>query len=82
MYNKLTSCVSADVSASAADWPVGEGKKAPVGASDSSSSGGSDSEEDDKKMAGAPPTVAVAAEIAAVIKIADPKRLVSCQMII
>ncbi|KAF3859631.1 hypothetical protein F7725_022030 [Dissostichus mawsoni] len=39
-----------DVSASAADWPVGEGKKAPVVASDSSSSGGSDSEEDDKKM--------------------------------
>ncbi|XP_034082846.1 serine/threonine-protein phosphatase 6 regulatory subunit 2a isoform X2 [Gymnodraco acuticeps] len=62
-----------DVSASAADWPVGEGKKAPVVASDSSSSRGSDSEEDDKKLSGAPPTVAVTAETAAVNKTADPK---------
>ncbi|CAI5637575.1 unnamed protein product [Oreochromis niloticus] len=35
--------------------PAGEGRKAPLVASDSSSSGGSDSEEDDKN-AGAPPT--------------------------
>ncbi|XP_020365067.1 serine/threonine-protein phosphatase 6 regulatory subunit 2-like isoform X5 [Oncorhynchus kisutch] len=33
------------------EWPVGEGRKAPLVASDSSSSGGSDSEEDDKTAA-------------------------------
>ncbi|XP_034529148.1 serine/threonine-protein phosphatase 6 regulatory subunit 2a isoform X3 [Notolabrus celidotus] len=37
---------SADGSASSGAWPVGEGKKAPLVASDSSSSGGSDSEEE------------------------------------
>ncbi|CDQ88491.1 unnamed protein product, partial [Oncorhynchus mykiss] len=35
------------------EWPVGEGRKAPLVASDSSSSGGSDSEEDDKTAAAA-----------------------------
>ncbi|XP_034529149.1 serine/threonine-protein phosphatase 6 regulatory subunit 2a isoform X4 [Notolabrus celidotus] len=35
-----------DGSASSGAWPVGEGKKAPLVASDSSSSGGSDSEEE------------------------------------
>ncbi|KAL6117099.1 ppp6r2 [Pungitius sinensis] len=39
-------------------WPVGEGRKAPLVASDSSSSGGSDSEEDDKHAAGATPPAA------------------------
>uniref|UniRef100_A0A4W5KFQ6 Protein phosphatase 6, regulatory subunit 2a n=1 Tax=Hucho hucho TaxID=62062 RepID=A0A4W5KFQ6_9TELE len=33
------------------EWPVGEGRKAPLVASDSSSSGGSDSEDDDKTAA-------------------------------
>ncbi|XP_031725650.1 serine/threonine-protein phosphatase 6 regulatory subunit 2a isoform X1 [Anarrhichthys ocellatus] len=42
---------SADASASSGAWPVGEGRKAPLVASDSSSSGGSDSEEDDKNAA-------------------------------
>ncbi|XP_029317577.1 serine/threonine-protein phosphatase 6 regulatory subunit 2a isoform X2 [Cottoperca gobio] len=63
-----------DVSASSGAWPVGEGRKAPLVASDSSSSGGSDSEEDDKN-AGAPPAAAVASETAAapVNKTVDPK---------
>ncbi|XP_071393093.1 serine/threonine-protein phosphatase 6 regulatory subunit 2-like isoform X2 [Centroberyx affinis] len=39
------------VSVSSGSWPVGEGRKAPLVASDSSSSGGSDSEEDDKTAA-------------------------------
>ncbi|XP_035852200.1 serine/threonine-protein phosphatase 6 regulatory subunit 2a isoform X1 [Sander lucioperca] len=52
-----------DVGASSGAWPVGEGRKAPIVASDSSSSGGSDSEEDDKN-AGAPPTTAVVSEMA------------------
>ncbi|XP_074482100.1 serine/threonine-protein phosphatase 6 regulatory subunit 2a isoform X3 [Sebastes fasciatus] len=57
----------ADVSASSDAWPVGEGRKAPIVASDSSSSGGSDSEEDDKNAAAAaaaaaaPPAAAVVA---------------------
>uniref|UniRef100_A0A665UI19 Serine/threonine-protein phosphatase 6 regulatory subunit 2-like n=1 Tax=Echeneis naucrates TaxID=173247 RepID=A0A665UI19_ECHNA len=59
-------------------WPVGEGKKAPLVASDSSSSGGSDSEEDDKNAAGAPPTAATL-ETASTPgnKTADLKRFVS-----
>ncbi|KAM6896552.1 serine/threonine-protein phosphatase 6 regulatory subunit 2a isoform 1-T1 [Lycodopsis pacificus] len=55
---------SADASASSGAWPVGEGRKAPLVASDSSSSGGSDSEEDDKNAAAAPPAAAVASETA------------------
>ncbi|XP_056131809.1 serine/threonine-protein phosphatase 6 regulatory subunit 2-like isoform X2 [Lampris incognitus] len=39
-------------SGSSGAWPVGEGRKAPLVASDSSSSGGSDSEEEDKTTAG------------------------------
>lgn len=35
------------------EWPVGDGRKAPLVASDSSSSGGSDSEDDDKTAAAA-----------------------------
>ncbi|XP_068573191.1 serine/threonine-protein phosphatase 6 regulatory subunit 2a isoform X1 [Cebidichthys violaceus] len=54
----------ADASASSGAWPVGEGRKAPLVASDSSSSGGSDSEEDDKNAGAAPPAVAVASETA------------------
>ncbi|XP_052316286.1 serine/threonine-protein phosphatase 6 regulatory subunit 2 isoform X2 [Oncorhynchus keta] len=38
------------------EWPVGEGRKAPLVASDSSSSGGSDSEDDDKTAATATET--------------------------
>ncbi|XP_034382748.1 serine/threonine-protein phosphatase 6 regulatory subunit 2a isoform X3 [Cyclopterus lumpus] len=49
-----------EVSASSESWPVGEGRKAPLVASDSSSSGGSDSEEDDKNASAAPPAAAVA----------------------
>ncbi|XP_037315995.2 serine/threonine-protein phosphatase 6 regulatory subunit 2a isoform X2 [Pungitius pungitius] len=49
---------TADASASSEAWPVGEGRKAPLVASDSSSSGGSDSEEDDKHAAGATPPAA------------------------
>ncbi|XP_034721250.1 serine/threonine-protein phosphatase 6 regulatory subunit 2a [Etheostoma cragini] len=49
-----------DVGASSGAWPVGEGGKAPLVASDGSSSGGSDSEDDDKR-AGAPPPPASAA---------------------
>ncbi|XP_029018506.1 serine/threonine-protein phosphatase 6 regulatory subunit 2a [Betta splendens] len=48
---------NADTSASSGAQPAGEGRKAPVLASDSSSSGGSDSEEDDKN-AGTPPAAA------------------------
>ncbi|XP_075932177.1 serine/threonine-protein phosphatase 6 regulatory subunit 2a isoform X4 [Anarhichas minor] len=55
---------SADASASSGAWPVGEGRKAPLVASDSSSSGGSDSEEDDKNAAAAPPAAAAASETA------------------
>lgn len=77
--------LSADDSASSGAWPVGEGRKAPLVASDSSSSGGSDSEEDDKN-AGAPPAAAVAPPTAAVAsetpgapgnKTADLKRFAS-----
>lgn len=67
--------MSADVSASSGAWPVGEGRKAPLVASDSSSSGGSDSEEDDKN-AGAPPAAA-AATCAPGNKTADLKRFAS-----
>ncbi|XP_067346360.1 serine/threonine-protein phosphatase 6 regulatory subunit 2a isoform X2 [Channa argus] len=55
---------SAHASPSSGAWPEGEGKKAPLVASDSSSSGGSDSEEDDKN-AGAPPATAITSETAA-----------------
>ncbi|KAM6896553.1 serine/threonine-protein phosphatase 6 regulatory subunit 2a isoform 2-T2 [Lycodopsis pacificus] len=55
---------TSDASASSGAWPVGEGRKAPLVASDSSSSGGSDSEEDDKNAAAAPPAAAVASETA------------------
>uniref|UniRef100_A0A4W6EAQ1 Protein phosphatase 6, regulatory subunit 2a n=1 Tax=Lates calcarifer TaxID=8187 RepID=A0A4W6EAQ1_LATCA len=67
--------VSADVGASSGAWPVGEGRKAPLVASDSSSSGGSDSEEDDKN-AGAPPSAATPSETAGAPgnKTADLKR--------
>lgn len=68
-------CSSADAAASPGAWPVGEGKKAPLVASDSSSSGGSDSEEDDKKSAAAP-TAAVSSETASAPKTADLKRFV------
>ncbi|XP_019955437.2 serine/threonine-protein phosphatase 6 regulatory subunit 2a isoform X3 [Paralichthys olivaceus] len=47
---------SAEVSATPSAWPVGEGRKAPLVASDSSSSGGSDSEEDDKNAGAAATT--------------------------
>lgn len=65
-------CLSADVSTS--PGPAGEGRKAPLVASDSSSSGGSDSEEDDKN-AGAPPTLETAS--APGNKTADLKRCAS-----
>ncbi|XP_023263676.1 serine/threonine-protein phosphatase 6 regulatory subunit 2-like [Seriola lalandi dorsalis] len=67
---------SADAGASPGTWPVGEGRKAPLVASDSSSSGGSDSEEDDKN-AGASPTAAITSEKAGAPgnKTADLKRL-------
>ncbi|XP_069376157.1 serine/threonine-protein phosphatase 6 regulatory subunit 2a isoform X4 [Paralichthys olivaceus] len=45
-----------EVSATPSAWPVGEGRKAPLVASDSSSSGGSDSEEDDKNAGAAATT--------------------------
>uniref|UniRef100_A0A4W6E8K1 Protein phosphatase 6, regulatory subunit 2a n=1 Tax=Lates calcarifer TaxID=8187 RepID=A0A4W6E8K1_LATCA len=63
------------VGASSGAWPVGEGRKAPLVASDSSSSGGSDSEEDDKN-AGAPPSAATPSETAGAPgnKTADLKR--------
>nr|XP_019955437.1 PREDICTED: serine/threonine-protein phosphatase 6 regulatory subunit 2-like isoform X3 [Paralichthys olivaceus] len=47
---------SVEVSATPSAWPVGEGRKAPLVASDSSSSGGSDSEEDDKNAGAAATT--------------------------
>lgn len=53
--------------ASGGAWPVGEGRKAPLVASDSSSSGGSDSEEEDK-------TAAAAAAAASNTASADPKK--------
>uniref|UniRef100_A0A669E1W2 Protein phosphatase 6, regulatory subunit 2a n=1 Tax=Oreochromis niloticus TaxID=8128 RepID=A0A669E1W2_ORENI len=57
--------------------PAGEGRKAPLVASDSSSSGGSDSEEDDKN-AGAPPTSETAS--APGNKTADLKRCASSRL--
>uniref|UniRef100_A0A8C3AZ92 Protein phosphatase 6, regulatory subunit 2a n=1 Tax=Cyclopterus lumpus TaxID=8103 RepID=A0A8C3AZ92_CYCLU len=62
--------------ASSESWPVGEGRKAPLVASDSSSSGGSDSEEDDKNASAAPPAAAVASGTAGAPgnKTADLKR--------
>uniref|UniRef100_A0A673CK04 Serine/threonine-protein phosphatase 6 regulatory subunit 2-like n=1 Tax=Sphaeramia orbicularis TaxID=375764 RepID=A0A673CK04_9TELE len=68
-------------SASSGAWPTGDGKKAPLVASDSSSSGGSDSEEDDKS-GNAPPTAAVASETACAPhnKTADLKRFESCPL--
>lgn len=42
-------------------WAAGEGRKAPLVASDGSSSGGSDSEEEEKNAA-APPAETVASE--------------------
>lgn len=68
-------CLSADVSTS--PGPAGEGRKAPLVASDSSSSGGSDSEEDDKN-AGAPPTLETAS--APGNKMADLKRCASSRL--
>uniref|UniRef100_A0A669EZ65 Protein phosphatase 6, regulatory subunit 2a n=1 Tax=Oreochromis niloticus TaxID=8128 RepID=A0A669EZ65_ORENI len=68
-------CLSADVSTS--PGPAGEGRKAPLVASDSSSSGGSDSEEDDKN-AGAPPTSETAS--APGNKTADLKRCASSRL--
>uniref|UniRef100_A0A3Q1CJQ4 Protein phosphatase 6, regulatory subunit 2a n=2 Tax=Amphiprion ocellaris TaxID=80972 RepID=A0A3Q1CJQ4_AMPOC len=70
--------VTAAAGASSGPWPAGEGKKAPLVASDSSSSGGSDSEEDDKN-AGAPPATAIASETgdAPSNKTADLKRFAS-----
>lgn len=67
---------SADSGSSPAAWPVAEGQKAPLVASDSSSSGGSDSEEDDKKSAAAAQTAAVASETPGAPKTADLKRFV------
>uniref|UniRef100_A0A3B5AFT7 Serine/threonine-protein phosphatase 6 regulatory subunit 2-like n=1 Tax=Stegastes partitus TaxID=144197 RepID=A0A3B5AFT7_9TELE len=68
--------VSADASASSGPWPAGEGRKAPLVASDSSSSGGSDSEEDDKN-AGAPPAITSETADAPSNKTADLKRFAS-----
>uniref|UniRef100_A0A7N6AHL6 Protein phosphatase 6 regulatory subunit 2 n=1 Tax=Anabas testudineus TaxID=64144 RepID=A0A7N6AHL6_ANATE len=72
-------CVSADARASTGAQPEGEGKNAPLVASDSSSSGGSDSEEDDKNAGASPPT-AITSETTATPgnKTADLKRFVSC----
>uniref|UniRef100_A0A673YAH4 Protein phosphatase 6, regulatory subunit 2a n=1 Tax=Salmo trutta TaxID=8032 RepID=A0A673YAH4_SALTR len=53
------------------EWPVGDGRKAPLVASDSSSSGGSDSEDDDKTAAAATETTSSDAN-----KKAEVKRLV------
>ncbi|XP_029598531.1 serine/threonine-protein phosphatase 6 regulatory subunit 2 isoform X1 [Salmo trutta] len=50
------------------EWPVGEGRKAPLVASDSSSSGGSDSEEDDKTAAAATETTSSGANQKAEVK--------------
>uniref|UniRef100_A0A8C7FBN1 Protein phosphatase 6, regulatory subunit 2a n=1 Tax=Oncorhynchus kisutch TaxID=8019 RepID=A0A8C7FBN1_ONCKI len=51
------------------EWPVGEGRKAPLVASDSSSSGGSDSEEDDKTAAATETTRSGANKKAEVIRL-------------
>uniref|UniRef100_A0A7N8XJ58 Protein phosphatase 6, regulatory subunit 2a n=1 Tax=Mastacembelus armatus TaxID=205130 RepID=A0A7N8XJ58_9TELE len=69
---------SADVGPSSGAWQAGEGRKAPIVASDSSSSGGSDSEEDDK-TGRAPPTAAITSETASTPgnKTADLKRFAS-----
>ncbi|XP_024271850.1 serine/threonine-protein phosphatase 6 regulatory subunit 2 isoform X3 [Oncorhynchus tshawytscha] len=53
---KVIVCPGASPSAGG-EWPVGEGRKAPLVASDSSSSGGSDSEDDDKTAATATETI-------------------------
>ncbi|XP_014008773.1 serine/threonine-protein phosphatase 6 regulatory subunit 2a isoform X2 [Salmo salar] len=50
------------------EWPVGEGRKAPLVASDSSSSGGSDSEEDDKTAAAVTETTSSGANKKAEVK--------------
>uniref|UniRef100_A0A7N8XVN6 Protein phosphatase 6, regulatory subunit 2a n=1 Tax=Mastacembelus armatus TaxID=205130 RepID=A0A7N8XVN6_9TELE len=73
-----TSVLSADVGPSSGAWQAGEGRKAPIVASDSSSSGGSDSEEDDK-TGRAPPTAAITSETASTPgnKTADLKRFAS-----
>uniref|UniRef100_A0A7N8WRJ3 Protein phosphatase 6, regulatory subunit 2a n=1 Tax=Mastacembelus armatus TaxID=205130 RepID=A0A7N8WRJ3_9TELE len=67
-----------DVGPSSGAWQAGEGRKAPIVASDSSSSGGSDSEEDDK-TGRAPPTAAITSETASTPgnKTADLKRFAS-----
>uniref|UniRef100_A0A7N8Y508 Protein phosphatase 6, regulatory subunit 2a n=1 Tax=Mastacembelus armatus TaxID=205130 RepID=A0A7N8Y508_9TELE len=69
---------SSDVGPSSGAWQAGEGRKAPIVASDSSSSGGSDSEEDDK-TGRAPPTAAITSETASTPgnKTADLKRFAS-----
>ncbi|XP_055761149.1 serine/threonine-protein phosphatase 6 regulatory subunit 2-like isoform X4 [Salvelinus fontinalis] len=54
------------------EWPVGEGRKAPLVASDSSSSGGSDSEEDDKTAAAATETTSSGANKKAEVKSENP----------
>ncbi|XP_070997093.1 serine/threonine-protein phosphatase 6 regulatory subunit 2-like isoform X6 [Oncorhynchus clarkii lewisi] len=54
------------------EWPVGEGRKAPLVASDSSSSGGSDSEEDDKTAAAAKETTSSRANKKAEVKSENP----------
>ncbi|XP_038833504.1 serine/threonine-protein phosphatase 6 regulatory subunit 2-like isoform X1 [Salvelinus namaycush] len=54
------------------EWPVGEGRKAPLVASDSSSSGGSDSEEDDKTAAAATETTSSGANMKAEVKSENP----------
>uniref|UniRef100_A0A8C7VHK3 Protein phosphatase 6 regulatory subunit 2 n=1 Tax=Oncorhynchus mykiss TaxID=8022 RepID=A0A8C7VHK3_ONCMY len=54
--SKVIVCPGASPSAGG-EWPVGEGRKAPLVASDSSSSGGSDSEDDDKTAATATETI-------------------------
>ncbi|XP_029617157.1 serine/threonine-protein phosphatase 6 regulatory subunit 2 isoform X2 [Salmo trutta] len=50
------------------EWPVGDGRKAPLVASDSSSSGGSDSEDDDKTAAAATETTSSDANKKAEVK--------------
>ncbi|XP_064794737.1 serine/threonine-protein phosphatase 6 regulatory subunit 2-like isoform X3 [Oncorhynchus masou masou] len=54
------------------EWPVGEGRKAPLVASDSSSSGGSDSEEDDKTAAAATETTSSGGNKKAEVKSENP----------
>lgn len=70
-------CLS-DVTTSSGACPEGEGRKAPLVASDSSSSGGSDSEEDDKN-AGGPHAAAITSETVGAPgnKTADLKRFAS-----